>query len=174
MSLLSLFLTFAQVGILTIGGGLVSIPIVQQYIVDAGYISHEMFYNMIAISESTPGPIGINLATYVGYVQHGIPGALAATLGVCVPGFLIVCLISLIFTRIAGYAGVQRVMTDMRAVAYGLIAAACASVLYITLYKPGVEVLPVVLFVVLTALNLKFNWNVLVFIGVGALGGLLL
>ena len=67
MSLLALCFTFFYIGLFTIGGGVVAITLMQQAIVEKGLISTEQFYNMIAISESTPGPIGINMATYIGY-----------------------------------------------------------------------------------------------------------
>ena len=67
ISLLELFLTFFYIGLFTIGGGLVAITLMQQTIVEKGFISVDEFYNMIAISESTPGPVGVNMATFLGY-----------------------------------------------------------------------------------------------------------
>ena len=79
MTLLNLFFTFLQVGTFTIGGGLVAITIMQQILVTAGLITPEKFYTMVAISESTPGPIGINMATYIGCELYGPLGGCVAT-----------------------------------------------------------------------------------------------
>ena len=94
MSLLQLAFTFFYIGLFTIGGGQVAITLMQQAIVSAGLISQEQFYNMIAISESTPGPIGINMATYIGYELYGVPGALAVTGAQVLPSIIIILIIA--------------------------------------------------------------------------------
>ena len=94
MSLLQLAFTFFYIGLFTIGGGQVAITLMQQSIVSAGLISQEQFYNMIAISESTPGPIGINMATYIGYELYGVPGALAVTGAEVLPSIIIILIIA--------------------------------------------------------------------------------
>ncbi len=81
MSILMLFCTFFYIGLFTIGGGVVALTLMQQTIVDKGLIDSATFYNMVAISESTPGPLGINMATYIGYKLYGIPGGIIATAG---------------------------------------------------------------------------------------------
>jgi len=85
-SLFQLFWIFFYIGAFTIGGGLVAITLMQQTLVDKGVISAEQFYNMVAISESTPGPIGVNMATYIGYKLYGILGSLVVKGG---GGFLV-------------------------------------------------------------------------------------
>ena len=79
-TLLELFAIFFCIGLFTIGGGLVAITSMQQIIVSRGWISPERFFNMVAISESTPGPIGVNMATYIGCEFHGVLGGVVATL----------------------------------------------------------------------------------------------
>ena len=79
ISLFELFAIFFYVGLFTIGGGLVAITLMEQTIVARGLISPEQFYNMVAVSESTPGPIGINMATYVGTSLFGVKGGIIAT-----------------------------------------------------------------------------------------------
>ena len=92
-------LVFAKVGLLTIGGGLAMIPLLQEEIVSRGWITIDEFTQMISIAEMTPGPIIVNLATFVGYRLGGIPSAIACTLGVMLPSFVIVTLISSVLFR---------------------------------------------------------------------------
>ena len=77
-TLLELFCIFFCIGLFTIGGGLVAITSMQQIVVGRGWITSEKFFNMVAISESTPGPIGVNMATYIGYEFHGTFGGIVA------------------------------------------------------------------------------------------------
>lgn len=88
--MIEIILIFLYVGLFTIGGGMVAIPLIQQQVVERGLITYEEFISMLAIAESTPGPIGINIATYVGYSQFQIVGAVLATTAFIVPSFLIV------------------------------------------------------------------------------------
>ena len=88
--MIELILIFLYVGLFTIGGGMVAIPLIQQQVVERGLISFDEFIAMLAIAESTPGPIGINIATYVGFSQFHILGAIAATTAFIIPSFLIV------------------------------------------------------------------------------------
>ena len=96
MSLLfELFLTFAKVGLFTFGGGYAMIALIDHACVETKqWITHDEIMNVTVIAESTPGPIAINCATYVGYRQKGLPGAVAATLGIVLPSFCIIFLIS--------------------------------------------------------------------------------
>lgn len=94
--LLELFLTFAKIGLFTIGGGYAMIAIVEDACVEQKkWMSHEEMMELIVIAESTPGPIAINCATYVGYRKAGLPGALASTLGMVLPSFVIIYCISM-------------------------------------------------------------------------------
>ena len=94
--LIELFLTFAKIGLFTFGGGYAMIPVVEDTCVDKkGWITHDEMMNITVIAESTPGPIAINAATYVGLRRGGLPGAIAATLGVILPSFIIIYAISM-------------------------------------------------------------------------------
>ena len=94
--IISLFLTFAKIGLFTFGGGYAMISIIENICVEQkNWITHDEMMNVTVIAESTPGPIAINCATYVGYKQKGICGAIAATLGVVLPSFIIIYLISI-------------------------------------------------------------------------------
>jgi chromate transporter len=94
-SLIDLFLTFMQIGMFTFGGGYAMISVVENACVEnRHWITHDDMMNITVIAESTPGPIAINCATYVGYKQRGLAGAIAATVGMILPSFLVIYLIS--------------------------------------------------------------------------------
>ena len=93
---LELFLTFMKIGAFTFGGGYAMLSIIENSCVEKkGWITHDDLMNITVIAESTPGPVAVNCATFVGYKQAGLPGAAAATLGVVLPSFIIIYLISL-------------------------------------------------------------------------------
>lgn len=97
-SLLQLFITMLKIGLFTFGGGYAMIALLQSELVSKkGWIGKDEFADMVAIAESTPGPIAINCATYVGYKREKFLGAMLSTLGVCIPSFVIIYLISLFF-----------------------------------------------------------------------------
>lgn len=124
MIYLELFLTFFKIGLFTFGGGASMIPIIQQEVVSNGWLTEEQLLQYIAISESTPGPIAVNMATFIGSTQGGIWGSVLATLGVVLPSFIIILLIAALFTRFAQYAGVQTVLKTIRPIVVGMIIAA--------------------------------------------------
>ena len=98
--LLELFVTFAKIGLFTFGGGYAMISIIEDICVERkNWITHEDMMNVTVIAESTPGPIAINCATFVGYRQQGIRGAVAATIGMVLPSFVIIFLIAMFFDR---------------------------------------------------------------------------
>ena len=119
--MLELFWVFFKIGLFTIGGGYGMVPVIGNEVINKGWITEEMFTDFIAISESTPGPIAVNAATLVGFNQFGVPGAIVATIGVVLPAFLLMLLISTFVTaflknRIVGYA-----MYGVKPVVIGLI-----------------------------------------------------
>ena len=119
--LLTLFLTFARIGLFTFGGGYAMLSVIEHICVERKqWITHEDLMNVTVIAESTPGPIAINCATFVGYRQKGVPGALAATLGVILPSFVIIYLISLFLDRFLEIAWVASAFKGIR-VAVGIL-----------------------------------------------------
>ena len=94
MIYLKLFLTFLKIGATTFGGGYAMIPIMREAALSNGWLTDGELMNFIAVAESTPGPIAINCATYVGYRKHGLWGAMMATLGIVLPSFLIIYIIA--------------------------------------------------------------------------------
>lgn len=98
--LLSLFLTMLKIGLFTFGGGYAMIALMEnEFVAKKKYLEGDEFMDIVAIAESTPGPIAINLATYIGYKQGKFFGSLLATLGMCIPSFAIIYAISLFFNR---------------------------------------------------------------------------
>ena len=121
MILLELFLTFFEIGALTFGGGYAMIPLVREQVLSHGWLTEEELLNMIAVSESTPGPIAINMATFVGSEQAGIIGSAAATLGVALPSFIIILIISALLKNFLKYNGVKAFLSGVRPAVVSLI-----------------------------------------------------
>ncbi len=119
--LLDLLLTFLKIGVVSFGGGYAMIPLVTDEVIAHGWLTYEEIMNFIAVSESTPGPIAINMATFIGSSQAGIPGAILATLGVVLPSFFIILLIASLIRGFMKYKGVQAFLAGLRPVAIGLI-----------------------------------------------------
>lgn len=121
--LLQLFLTFFKMGAFTIGGGLAMIPLIQHTIVDKkGWLDEAEMADCITISQALPGVIAINAATYVGKRKKGIPGALAASLGVIMPSFIIIIIAVSILVSIGSNERIEGAFTGVKAAACGLIA----------------------------------------------------
>ena len=121
MILLELFLTFFEIGALTFGGGYAMIPFVREQVLVHGWLTEEELLNMIAVSESTPGPIAVNMATFVGSEQAGILGSAAATLGVVLPSFIIILVISALLKNFLKYNGVGAFLSGVRPCVVSLI-----------------------------------------------------
>ena len=117
---LELFWTFFKIGAVTFGGGYAMIPLIQEAVVP-NWISEEMFLNFIAVAESTPGPIAINMATFVGSTEADFLGAVCATVGVVLPSFIIILLIVALLKYLVKYPAVQAVLRGIRPVALALI-----------------------------------------------------
>lgn len=121
ISLVKLFFTFFYIGLFTIGGGRVAITLMQQTIVDAGLLTPEQFYNMLAISESTPGPIGVNMATFLGYKFYGIPGALITSFGEVLPSLICILIIARFVIAFRENVFVKNLFSFLSPAATGLI-----------------------------------------------------
>ena len=121
MILLELFLTFFEIGALTFGGGYAMIPLVREQVLAHGWLTEEELLNMIAVSESTPGPIAVNMATFVGSNEAGILGSAVATLGVVLPSFIIILIISALLKNFLKYNGVKAFLEGVRPCVVALI-----------------------------------------------------
>ncbi len=116
-----LFLVFLKIGAVSFGGGYGMISLLQDEVVAHGWLTKEMLMNFIAVAESTPGPIAVNVATFVGSSQAGVVGALLATLGVVLPSFFIILLIAAIMHNLLKFNGVQAVLGGIRPSIVGLV-----------------------------------------------------
>lgn len=181
--LLTLCIEFFKTGLFAIGGGLATLPFLMNMQQTYGWFSTEDLANMIAVSESTPGPIGINMATYVGYAHGGVLSAVLATLSLVLPSLVIICLISRILDKFQKNRLVQDMFAVIRPAVTGLIAAAGWSVVQIALMHQGqsglaaINWLAVLIFALLFAATqfkpLK-KLHPVVFIALGALFGIVL
>lgn len=130
---LLLFWEFLKIGLFSVGGGMATLPFLYDLSDSTGWFTHAQLADMLAVSESTPGPVGINMATYVGYTVGGFGGALLATLGVILPGTVIVLIIASMLDKFRGNKYVDAAFYGLRPASTGLIAAAGVSVLSIAL-----------------------------------------
>ena len=121
MIYLRLFWEFLKIGALSFGGGLGMISLIHDTCVGTGWLTEGELLNMIAVAESTPGPIAVNIATFVGSSQAGILGAFVATLGIVLPSFIIILIIASVAKNLLKYAGVKATLTGMRPAIVGLI-----------------------------------------------------
>ena len=122
---IKLFLTMFKIGLFTFGGGYAMISLLEnEFVEEKKWLTKEDFLNMLAIAESTPGPIAINSATYIGYKTAGVMGSAFATLGVCLPSFIIIFIISLFFDAFLKFKYVEYAFLGIRACVVYLIASA--------------------------------------------------
>ena len=122
-----LFLTFLKIGAVSFGGGYAMIPLIREECLAYGWLTEEAMMNFIAVAESTPGPISVNLATFVGSSQAGIWGSLVATLGLVLPSFIIILIIVSMIQNLMKLAGVQAALDGVKPVVIGLILATSAT-----------------------------------------------
>jgi chromate transporter len=135
MIYLQLFFEFFKIGLFAIGGGLATIPFIQNLSDKYHWFTTEDIINMIAISESTPGPIGINMATFAGYKVAGILGGIIATLGEIAPSIIIIVLIAHYYMKFSEEAIVRASLEGIRPAVIGLIGAAAFEVVKIALFN---------------------------------------
>ena len=128
MLYLTLFLEFLKIGLFTFGGGYAMIPLIREAVLRHGWLDEAQFLNMIGVAEVTPGPIAVNMATYVGSTQAGFLGALFCTLGVILPAFLIMLLISILLRKFMKNKFVQSALSGIKFVAIALIMASAITI----------------------------------------------
>lgn len=184
MIYLQLFWEFFKTGLFSIGGGLATLPFLQQMGTQYGWFTDTELTNMLAISESTPGPIGVNMATYAGITATGgnLFGAAVATFGLVLPSFLIILLIVGILKHFRGNKYVDKCFAMIRPASVGLVAAAVISVLKIALFKEATDtsllLQPYLFGMILFAVLILLRWKLqkvhpIIFILIGAGTGLL-
>ncbi len=135
MIYLKLFCEFFFTGLFSVGGGLATLPFLYDMSERTGWFTSSQLADMIAVSESTPGPIGVNMATYVGYLTGGIPGAIIATLGLICPAIVIIMIIAKILEQFRQNKTVDSVFYGLRPCSVALIASAGVLVVKIALFN---------------------------------------
>lgn len=125
MIYLQLFVEFFKIGLFSIGGGLATLPFIKELIHTRAWFSMEDMLNMIAISESTPGPIGINMATFVGNTVAGLPGGIVATLSEVLPSVIIIMIIAHYFQKFGEEKIVKSIFYGIRPAVVGVLGAVC-------------------------------------------------
>jgi chromate transporter len=185
MIYLLLFWEFFKTGLFSVGGGLATLPFLYDMAARYSGFTTEELANMIAISESTPGPIGINMATYAGVNAAGVLGGIVATFSLVLPSVIIIMLIAGLLTRFRENRFVQSSMSVLRPLSVGLVGAACFSVVKVTLlnwdavkaldWANMIALWPLLLFAVLFVVRLVWKKvHPLVLILLGAAAGILL
>ena len=114
MLYLKLFLTFLEIGAVSFGGGYGMISLIHEKVISYGWLSESEFLSFIAVSESTPGPLAVNMATFIGSSQGGMVGALAATAGVVLPSFIAIIIIAALINNLLKFAGVRAFLSGVR------------------------------------------------------------
>jgi len=178
MIYLKLFLSFLQIGLFSIGGGLAALPLIQNQVVTIhGWLTLPEFVDVISIAEMTPGPIAVNSATFVGIKIAGLPGAVIATAGCIIPSCIIVLTMALLYQRYKKLTLMQGVLSGLRPAVVALIASAGLTILLMTLFGTGertlgnVDLLNVVIIIAGVAVSRIFDPNpILVIGGSGAVG----
>lgn len=126
---LRLFWEFFKTGLFAIGGGMATLPFLKDIGETTGWYTYAELMNMLAVSESTPGPIGINMATYVGFTAAGIPGAVIATVGEVTPSIIVILIIAAMLKKFRDSKYVNDAFYGLRPASTGLIGAACVAVI---------------------------------------------
>ena len=181
--LAQLFIEFAQIGVFAIGGGLATLPFLRQLAEKTGWFNLQDLANMIAISESTPGPIGINMATYTGFEVAGVVGAVVATVGIVFPALVLVLVVARFLARFRQSRLVEDLFYGLRPASLGLICAAAFSVLTISLLNAPLYALTdrladlfhwksIILAVVLYIAMKKWKLQPAAYIGIAAIIGI--
>ncbi len=161
MIYIELFLNFLVIGAVSFGGGYGMISLVRETVLSKGWLTESQFMDFIAVSESTPGPLAVNMATFIGSSQGGILGAFTATLGVVLPSFFIILIIAAVLKNILKYAGVKAVLTGIRPCIVAMIIATAISMglnIFIVAEKSGDAISPdirsIIIFFILIAVQL--------------------
>lgn len=179
-TLLKLYWEFFKTGLFSIGGGMATIPFLKRIGESTGWFTDADLMNMLAVSESTPGPIGINMATYVGFTVKGIPGSLAATIGEVTPSVIIILLIAAVLNRFRENRYVNHALYGIRPASTGLIGAAGLSVILTVLFTAGGTrginfeglLLAAVIFVFTNYVKKTKNIHPIVYIALSAVAGI--
>ena len=185
MTLLRLMFEFFKTGLFAVGGGLATLPFLYEISDKTGWFSHADIADMIAISESTPGAIGINLSTYAGFKTAGVPGGILATLSLAAPSLIIILIIAKFLNKFRDNPNVEGAFYGLRPASIAMITAAGLNVAKVALvnipafqasgsladlFLPKAIILGILIFVG----QKKLNWSPILFIALSAVVGIVL
>lgn len=178
---LQIFIEFFKTGLFSIGGGLATLPFLFKMSENhPGWFTTEQLTNMIAISESTPGPIGVNIATYVGFTINGVAGALFATLSLVLPSIIVILIIAGFLEKFKDNKTVKTVFYGLRPAVVGMLAVSLLTVFKTTFIIPdaasllaSIDLLKIAVFAVLLFLVMKFKKHPVLYIAIGAVCGII-
>lgn len=181
--LITLFIEFFKTGLFSIGGGAATIPFLYNISDKTGWYTYTDLANMIAVSESTPGAIGVNMSTYVGFITHGVIGCLVSTFALVLPSIIIIDIIAGVLEKFQSNSYVNKAFYGLRPASTGLIAAACFEIVKISLinieglFSGGImeffRFKEIVLAVVIFILIKKFNKHPVFYIAFSAIVGII-
>ena len=184
MIYLYLFLEFFKTGLFAIGGGMATIPFLYELARNRHWFTTSDLVNMIAISESTPGPVGINMATFVGYITKGPLGSVIATLSLVLPSYIIVVIIAGFLDKFKKNKYVQNAFLGLRPAVVGLLSTASLAIFKVTFftiengtikeYISSIDYYAVGLFIFLFLAIMKWKKHPLIYIGAGAFAGIII
>lgn len=159
---LKLFISFFKAGLFTIGGGLAMLPVIQKFVVDdEGWLTEEEMIDGIAVAQSLPGVVAINIATYIGKKKAGIAGALVSTFGTILPSYIIIILISMFLGAVGDNVFVEGALTGIKAAAAGLICVAGIKLGKSILKGPLTWVIAIASFAAIVCFGLKAVYVIL-------------
>ena len=139
MIYLELFWTFFTIGLFTFGGGYAMLPLMQAEVTAKGWIDSQSIVNFVAVSESTPGPFAVNMATYVGSEVGGVLGSVCATLGVVLPSFMVILIVAKCYDRFRQSRVVKGCMSGLKPAVVGLIGSAILSIAITVFFPAGLS-----------------------------------
>ena len=180
--LCSLFLSMLKVGLFTFGGGYAMISILEnEFVSKKQWIDHDEFIDLVAIAESTPGPIGVNVATYAGFKTAGILGGIAATLSLVLPSLIVILIIAGFLDKFRSNKIVDSVFVGLRPAVVGLISVSVMTLFettfvnkLATVWYQFIDVKKAVLFAIITFLVFRFKKHPILYIALGAVAGICL
>ena len=177
-SLFEIVLTFAQIGLLSFGGGYASIGIVEKQVVEVkAWMTYSEFANIVAIDELTPGPVAINAATFVGTKMAGVPGAIAATIGAILPSCIIALTLAQIYYKYRSLKAVNGALTGLKSMVVAMLFSTTLTILlnalfyYLPISIYGIDYIACILFVIALYVLRKTKLNpMLIMLGCGLIG----
>ena len=135
LELLELFITFFKIGLFTVGGGYAMIPMIKYETLSRNWVTTDELLNFLAISESTPGPFAVNMATFVGNNVYGVLGAIFATIGVVLPSFIIILAVFKIYEKFISNKYVNSLLTGIKGIVVGLIFTVGSTLIFEEVFK---------------------------------------